>query len=515
MPSITSPSGHFPTLCSCTKLVDGQALYDVKFYPYPTTDDEPIFAVTGSSHLFICRPKLDADPPFEVLRWFQLESGEHSFNSLAWARDPVSGEPLICVAGEKPKQIQIFNVESGKHVRSLVGHGAAINDLAISPISSSLLASASADYTIRLWNLDPAYKDQPCVAIFAGEGHRQHVLTAQFHPNGKWIVTAGLDTAIAVWAVPSIDALAQHRAHRDGSHPAPLTVYYPHFHSTEVHANYIDTAVFYGDLILSRSAKGQSEDLARTTTKVKIVPNEILLWKIDGFDSDDDPPTGPPIPTPSVWTRSSFPHDPRSRGFQRLMTFDLPNTSRFYLRFGLLHEPGVRPILAMGNEESRFLFWDLQKLEEGYDPNEESGANLKAPGVKAPRQRKKGKAAEARQQVNEGNLGRLGELRRGEIVGGGAGSDVGYGRTPDPSLTTPTTSASNVPPERKFDLGDSFMPLKPHHSVLASTTLSPKKHFAMAQIAWSPDGGRWMVGVGDYGMMCVFYRSVEREAGRE
>jgi len=259
-------------------------------------------------------------------------------------------------------------------------------------------------------------------------------------------VTAGLDTAIAVWAVPSDEALAKHRAHKDGSHPAPLTVYYPHFHSTEVHANYIDTAVFYGDLILSRSAKGQYEDLARTTTKVKIVPNEILLWKIDGFDSDDDPPTKPPIPTPGVWTRSSFPHDPRSRGFQRLMTFDMPNTSRFYLRFGLLHQPGVRPILAMGNEESKFLFWDLQKLEEGYDPNEESEVDLKAPGVKAPRQRKKGKAAEARQQVNESNLGRLGELRRGESVGGGANSDGGSGKTRECALPfLPIPAPTHVP----------------------------------------------------------------------
>ncbi|TKA75026.1 hypothetical protein B0A55_04792 [Friedmanniomyces simplex] len=459
-----SPNDHFPTLCSCTKLADGQSLYDVKFYPYPTTDEAPIFAVTGSSNV------------------------QHSFNSLAWSRDPATRKPLICVAGERPKQIQIFDVETGEHVRSLVGHGAAINDLAISPLSSSLLASASADYTIRLWNLDPEYEDQPCVAIFAGEGHRQHVLVCHFHPDGKWMLTAGLDTAIALWAVPSMDELIKHRT-LDG-HPAPLTVYYPHFHSTEVHANYIDTAVFFGDFIISRAAKDQSEDRANNKSgqKVKIVPNEILLWRIDGFDSDNNPPAEPPVPSTGVWTRSSFPHDPQSRGFQRLMTFDMPNTTRFYLRFGLLHQPSMRPVLAMGNEESRFLFWDLQKLEEGYDPDEEKV-------VKQPR-RRKGKGVAASAQVNEGNLDRLGELRRGESV---AGSDAGAGTT-DPSSTS-----VSVPPERKYDLGDPFMPLKAHHSVVASTSLSPKKHFAMAQIAWSPDG-RWMVGVGDYGMMCIFHR---------
>lgn len=32
-----------------------------------------------------------------------------------------------------------------------------------------------------------------------------------------------------------------------------------------------------------------------------------------------------------------------------------------------------------------------------------------------------------------------------------------------------------------------------------------EKHFATSQMAWSPDG-QWLVGVGDYGMMCIFRR---------
>ena len=48
-------------------------------------------------------------------------------------------------------------------------------------------------------------------------------------------------------------------------------------------------------------------------------------------------------------------------------TFDAKSTARFYLRFGLFHQPNMRPILAMGNEMSKFYFWDLQKCEEGED----------------------------------------------------------------------------------------------------------------------------------------------------
>lgn len=77
-------------------------LFDVKFYPYPTPDGDQIFAVAGGkdvsyssvrsrclayeSKVFICRPKLDEDPPFELLGWFKEEEVSasrriHSFSA--------------------------------------------------------------------------------------------------------------------------------------------------------------------------------------------------------------------------------------------------------------------------------------------------------------------------------------------------------------------------------------------------------------------------------------------------
>ena len=217
---------------------------------------------------------------------------ETSYNSIVWTLDPVKKTPLVCVAGSIPKQIQIFDVDKSEHARSLVGHGKGINDLAISPLSTSILASAAEDYMIRLWNLEPKYEEQPCVAIFAGEGHKQPILAAQFHHNGRWMLSGGLDTAVCLWAVPSLEELERDDT-LDG-YPDPKTVYYPHFHSTEVHANYIDTLVFYDDLIISRSAKDQN-----TGNK----NNEILLWKIDGFDPSAPASAEPPIPKPGVYTR--------------------------------------------------------------------------------------------------------------------------------------------------------------------------------------------------------------------
>lgn len=319
--------------------------------------------------------------------------------------------------------MQFLDIESGERLkdRSLSGHGKGINDLAVSPLSNSLIASASEDYTLRLWNIEPKFSKQPCVALFAGEGHRQPILACSFHSKGRWMLSSGLDTAICLWAIPNLQDLD-----RDDyeSHVNPKVVYYPHFHSTEIQDNYIDNVVFYGDLILSRSAKDQSDHTAE---------NNIILWKVDGFNSSDDPPEEPPIPTSGICTRSSFPHTERSRGFQRLLTFDMPNTSRFYLRFGLLHQPDMRPILAMGSTNSKFHFWDLQKLEEGYDPSEQGmWAEKKQTKKAGPRRgRKKGVAT----AVNKSNLDRLSELRhegsidQSDATGGASGKSAAGGKS--------------------------------------------------------------------------------------
>lgn len=194
--------------------------------------------------------------------------------------------------------------------------------------------------------------------MFAGEGHKWPVMAIHFHPNGKWLLSGGQDTAVCLWAVPTLEELKENGTTRH----EPITVYYPHFFTKELHSNYVDSLAFYGDVIISRSARDQG------TGK----DNNIVLWKIDGFDPDAPIPAQPPIPVHGEQTRSVFPHDSegRFRGFQRLVTLDMPHTDRQYHRFGFLNQPGMRPILAMGNQVSAMSFWDLQRLEEGLDPRD-------------------------------------------------------------------------------------------------------------------------------------------------
>ncbi|KAK4499130.1 hypothetical protein PRZ48_009642 [Zasmidium cellare] len=340
----------FPALLASQRLpfehedVD-TTVFDAKFYPYETVDNDQIVAVVAADTVIVLRPILGSERPFEILCWFQDE------------QHPATRKPILCIAGSEPKHIKILDIESGHPLRTIAGHGREINDLAVSPVSTDLIASASNDNTIRLWNLGEDYLENPCVTLFAGEGHKAPVLAIHFHPNGRWLLSGGIDTAVCLWAVPSdaeLDKAAEKAPYRDTK-----IVHYPHFFSKEVHPNYVDCLAFYGDLIISKAARGDDDK-----------DNEIQIWKIDGFDSEAEVPDEPPIPVPGDQTRSSFPHDSRFRGFQRLLTLDISNTSRFYHRFGLFHSPGMRPILAMGNEQSAYSFWDLQRLDEGIDPKE-------------------------------------------------------------------------------------------------------------------------------------------------
>lgn len=350
------------------------------------------------SKLIVCSTKTGSAQPFEILRWWKNDEST-SLNSTCWTKG-AEGKPLLCAAGSSPRSILIYDLDHDEPIRTLPGHGRAVNDLHISPLSPDILASASEDYSVRLWNLSPKHEKQPCKVIFAGQGHRQPLLAMDFHPNGRWLLTGAMDTAIALWAVPSLSELDS-----DEIDAEPSVIPYPCFISQEIHTNFVDCVKWYGDCILSRAARGDGDG-----GDEKLKENEILLWKIDGFDSAMPHPSQPPIPNPGVYTRTAFPHSARSRGFERLLTFDTKDTARFYHRFGLLHEPGMRPMLVMGTEMSRYLFWDLQKCEEGED------LTKKAKGGR--------KGASAKHGLNVEGLDRIGGLKRDVSVASDSASGM-------------------------------------------------------------------------------------------
>jgi len=346
-------------------------------------------------------------------------------------------------------------------------------------VSPTILASASNDHTVRLWNLEPGYAKQPLAAIFAGAGgHREHILTISFHQSGTYLLSASADAVVNVWLVPSVpDANA-------GTDNTTM-VSYPHFSSNEIHGDYVDCARFYGDLIFSHAATTSGHDAERRS-------NAILLWRIAGFNSADPPPTDPPMPgSAQSYTRSAW-----GGRFQRLLTFDMPDTVPFYMRFSIFEAMhGGHPMLVMGNTKSRFSFWDLAKIEKGPEPGDVA------------RTRKNTKGGRVGGRVSgygtvTSSLGKAAQRqKRDEEMDD---MDINESTTPGAASTSSANSVADdgspFTTDPRFDPSDPFRPIPPHHTVTV-----PKYNFTIRQCAWSNDG-KWMIGVGEVGLLCLFKR---------
>lgn len=88
--------------------------------------------------------------------------------------------------------IRIWNMETGKIEKRLVGHAGGIYGTAFSP-DGSLLASAGLDYTVRVWDLKKGKEIQVL------NGHEVLASDVEFSPDGKILASCGWDKKIFLW----------------------------------------------------------------------------------------------------------------------------------------------------------------------------------------------------------------------------------------------------------------------------------------------------------------------------
>lgn len=95
--------------------------------------------------------------------------------------------------------LQILDVRQAETDRSAQtgegGHDDAINALAFNPASEFVLATASADKTIAVWDMR-SMKDK----LHALEGHQDQVTSLAWHPHEESILgSAGVDRRVIFW----------------------------------------------------------------------------------------------------------------------------------------------------------------------------------------------------------------------------------------------------------------------------------------------------------------------------
>ena len=144
-----------------------------------------VWLCLGTVH---CRATANAAPRPELI----VQTG-HSGTASALA---LSHDGQWLASASADHSVRLWDIRSGREVRSLRGHPQEVNAVAWSR-DDKLLATGGNDGVIRLW--DP-WTGRLLVTL---EGHKGFVMALAFGPDGQSLASVGTDKTIRLWSHPS------------------------------------------------------------------------------------------------------------------------------------------------------------------------------------------------------------------------------------------------------------------------------------------------------------------------
>jgi WD40 repeat protein/energy-coupling factor transporter ATP-binding protein EcfA2 len=124
-------------------------------------------------------------------------------SSVSFSRD---GKTLA--SGSWDKTIKLWNVETGEEIRTLTGYQDYVYSVSFSS-DSKTLASGSRDHTIKLWNVETGQE------IRTLTGHNGEVYSVSFSSDSKTLASGSRDHTIKLWNVETGEEIRTLTGHKD------------------------------------------------------------------------------------------------------------------------------------------------------------------------------------------------------------------------------------------------------------------------------------------------------------
>ncbi|MBP5976887.1 ribosome assembly protein 4, partial [Brasilonema sp. CT11] len=125
----------------------------------------------------------------KLIERYTLEGHSSSVNSVAFSPD---GKTLA--SGSSDNSIKLWDVATGKQLKTLEGHSSSVKSVAFSA-DGKTLASGSSDNSIKLWDVTTGKQ------LKTINGHSSSVNSVAFSADGKTLASGSRDNSIKLWDV--------------------------------------------------------------------------------------------------------------------------------------------------------------------------------------------------------------------------------------------------------------------------------------------------------------------------